>query len=353
MKKLLLTSALVGSTLLASNAIAQTTVTGNLNISYKTGSLDKATSQVNGGRGFGNEQQINIQNKGKLNNGMDYAAGFSLENDGTQTGTLFNENVYIDFIAGNTTLTIGADHIQNSDRTLASGIGLEAQDLTLGAGGTGVFLTSVGSNVAQSYGFGVTQTLPGIGKLSALYVPTEDAQPASADGDKTFVETNEESAYEIGFVGDFGVKGLSAHAFRSVKAATAGTRALGTAVTEDQIGTNVGASYNFGQVTVAYNYKKDELGAKSAAGSTTSGDVKQDEFAVSFAVNPQLSISANYTKADKEGTSYAADAKAKTIGIGYSLGPVALVANYSKLENYTGTAGDDADVIYLAARTSF
>jgi hypothetical protein len=158
MKKLLLTSALVGSTLLASNAIAQTTVTGNLNISYKTASLDKATSQINGGRGFGNEQQINIQNKGKLNNGMDYAAGFSIENDGTQTGTLFNENIYIDFIAGNTTFTVGADHIQNSDRTLASGIGLEAQDLALGAGGTSNFVTNVGSNVAQSYGFGVIKT---------------------------------------------------------------------------------------------------------------------------------------------------------------------------------------------------
>ena len=345
MKKLLLTSALVGSTLLASNAIAQTTVTGNLNISYKTASLDKAASQVNGGRGFGNEQQLNIQNKGKLNNGMDYAAGFSIENDSAQTGTIFNENIYIDFIAGNTTFTIGADHIQNSDRTLASGIGLEAQDLALGAGGTSNFVTSVGSNVAQSYGFGVTQTIPGIGKLSALYVPTEDAQPASSDGDKTFAETNEESAYEIGFVGDFGVKGLSAHAFRSVKGATAGSKAHTAASVNDVEGTNLGAAYNFGQVTVGYTYKKEGAAAVNS-------DIKQDEFSAAYALSPTLSISANYTKADKQGANIA-DAKAKTLGIGYSLGPVAIVANYSKLENYTGTSGDDADVIYLAARTSF
>jgi hypothetical protein len=331
--------------LLASNAIAQTTVTGNLNISFKTASLDKATSAVNGGRGFGNEQQINIQNKGKLNNGMDYAAGFSIENDGTQTGTLFNENVYIDFIAGNTTFTIGVDHIQNSDRTLASGIGLEAADLALGAGGTSNFVTSVGSNVAQSYGFGVTQTIPGIGKLSALYVPTEDANPATGDGDKTFAETNEESAYEIGFVGDFGVKGLNTHAFKSVKKATTGSKAhLSTAV-NDVEGTNLGAAYNFGKVTVGYTYKKEGAAAVNS-------DIKQDEFSAAYALSPTLSISANYTKADKQGANIA-DAKAKTLGIGYSLGPVAIVANYSKLENYTGTSGDDADVIYLAARTSF
>jgi hypothetical protein len=345
MKKLLLTSALVGSTLLASNAIAQTTVTGNLNISFKTASLDKATSEKNGGRGFGNEQQINIQNKGKLNNGMDYAAGFSIENDGTQTGTLFNENIYIDFIAGNTTFTVGADHIQNSDRTLASGIGLEAQDLALGAGGTSNFLTNVGSNVAQSYGFGVIQTIPGFGKLSALYVPTEDAQPASSDGDKTFAETNEESAYEIGFVGDFGVKGLNTHAFKSVKKATEGSKAHTPASINDVEGTNIGAAYNFGQVTVGYTYKKEGVAAAT-------GDIKQDEFSVAYAVSPTFSLSANYTKADKDGANIS-DAKAKTIGIGYNLGPVAIVANYSQLESYTGTSGDDADVIYLAARTSF
>jgi hypothetical protein len=144
MKKLLLTSALIGSTLVAGNAIAQTTVTGNLNIAYKAISVEPATSAMNTGRGFGNEQQINIQNKGKLNNGLDYAAGFSIENDGAQTGTLFNENVYIDFIAGNTTLTIGTDHIQNSDRTTSTLVGgMEAGDMALGnstAAGRSIYL---------------------------------------------------------------------------------------------------------------------------------------------------------------------------------------------------------------------
>ena len=59
----------------------------------------------------------------------------------------------------------------------------------------------------------------------------------------------------------------------------------------------------------------------------------------------------NYTKADKEGASV--DAKAKTLLVGYSLGPVALIANVSQLENITGVSGVDANVVYLAARTSF
>jgi hypothetical protein len=66
-----------------------------------------------------------------------------------------------------------------------------------------------------------------------------------------------------------------------------------------------------------------------------------------------LSLSANYTKAEKEGTSTPADAKAKTLGIGYNLGPVAVVANISKIEDYSGVAGNDVDVFYMALRTSF
>ena len=70
MRKLLLTTAIASATLVASNAVAQTTVTGSLSMIYKGASID-AASDINGGRGFGRESQLNIQNKGKLNNGID------------------------------------------------------------------------------------------------------------------------------------------------------------------------------------------------------------------------------------------------------------------------------------------
>mgnify|MGYP000592336092 FL=1 len=92
MKKLLITTALAGA-MIGGSAIAQTTITGELRVGYKAISNDSAPSS---NRGFGAEQQINIQTKGKTNIGWDYAAGFSLENDGestTQTGTLYNENI--------------------------------------------------------------------------------------------------------------------------------------------------------------------------------------------------------------------------------------------------------------------
>ena len=343
MKKLLLTTALIGSTLVASNAIAQTAVTGNLNISYKAMSVEPATSRGTSGRGFGNEQQLNIQSKGKLNNGLDYAAGFSIENDGAQTGSLFNENVYIDFISGNTTFTIGQDHIQNIDRTTSTLVGgMEAGDMVLGnstgtASSQSIFLTAPGADPAQAYGFGIIQTIPSFGKLSALYVPSNANLSTSTSGDKTFVE-GDSSAVELGFVGDLGVKGLNIHLFRNEASKAVSSDA------NKRIGENYGISYNFGTVTVGYDRKKDR--AVAAANDTT-----QDGFGVALAINPQISVAANYTRAEKEGTTK--DAEAKSIALGYNLGAVSIIASYSQLENITGTAGADRNVGYLAARTSF
>ena len=360
MKKLLLTTAIAGSALLAGNAVAQTTVSGQLDINYKAISSDKAADGISSMRGFGKEWQLNIQNKGKLNNGMDFAAGFSLEHDGTQTGTpALDENVYMDFISGNTTFTVGTDHIQNSDRTAANFVGLIAEDISNSSGGSiaaDVFLADVGADPVQAYGFGITHNIPGMAAISAWYAPTKakiDATGAAVhvgNDDQAFENTNE-SAYEIGITGSFGVKGLNAHAFMNKQDKTNSA----TATDRDIKGYNYGLNYNFGQVTVGYNYKKTQN--QLVAGTTalsTQGDIKQNEYGIAYAVSPNLTVGANYTKADAQATgSTKADAKSKSIAVGYNLGPVALTAQAARLEDYTGVSGVDADVIFVRASTKF
>jgi hypothetical protein len=78
MKKLMLTTAI--ASVLTTAAIAQTTITGEIRINYKAVGAEAASGTVTtSGRGFGNEAQINVQTKGKLNvGGLDYAAGFAL-----------------------------------------------------------------------------------------------------------------------------------------------------------------------------------------------------------------------------------------------------------------------------------
>ena len=180
MKKLMITTA-IASSLLMSSAIAQTTITGELRIGYKAvdakktpsggqaasaasisttsttnqlGSSTAPTYLVIGNAvgattadtygSFGTEQQVNIQTKGKLNvAGLDYAAGFSMENDGDQISTLFNENAYIDITnaSSGTTISFSRDHIQRSDSDRSAGVlfGFSPNDLSQVEFATSIF----------------------------------------------------------------------------------------------------------------------------------------------------------------------------------------------------------------------
>ena len=358
MKKLLLTSAIVSSVSFAGNAIAQTTVTGNLDISFKSISAQGTanTTANESMRGFGRESQINIQNKGKLNNGMDYAAGFSIEHDGTETGTnqSFNENTFINITSGNTTVHVGQDHFQNSQRTAANFIGLIAEDITNSTGtsaSSDIFLDAVGSNPYASYGIGLLQNVPNIGSFSFLYAPNAGPSLSTAsnvhvgDDDGAF-DGVDESAFEVGFSGSLGVKGLNAHAFYN-KQDAADQAADGT--NRDIKGTNLGLNYNFGQVTVGYNNKKSQF-------TTINSETKQNEFAIAYAISPTLTLGANYTKAKNDSLAAATDAESKSIALGYNLGPVVLTAQYAKTENVTGKGADetdDYDVAIIRASTKF
>jgi predicted porin len=349
MKKLLLTSALAGATLVASNAIAQTTVSGNLDISFKALSDQTATTGAGLSRqGFGKEAQINVQTKGKLNNGMDYAAGFSLEDDGNASGsaagTNFNENTFIDFIAGNTTLTIGNDHIQGIDRTLGYAIGLAAHDIDDGIT-TGAFVGAAGANPSVAFGVGLAQKTP-VGTLAAWYTPNNEANGV-VGGDATVADSADESAYELSFVGDLGIKGLSTHAFINKENKIGGE-------TRDVKGLNLGASYTFGAVTAGINHKKSERGTQGGV-SLSANTTEQMDYGLAYAVSPNLTISANYSKAEmKDNTSGTpVDAKSKSIAVGYNLGAVALTAVAAKQEDYTHVSGVDLDTLYLRASTKF
>ena len=185
--KLLLSTALIGSMVAGELAIAQTTVTGNLALNYRAQENKTAASgSLNSTRGFGRETQLNIQNKGKLNNGMDYAAGFSLEFDGQdrvtrvqgaqatgnvyEPNTISNENLYVNFISGGTTLHVGVDHIQNITTDVVPMVLPLMDNVAAGIGGKAT--NTVGANPKEAIGFGLIQAIPGSGlTASALYVP--------------------------------------------------------------------------------------------------------------------------------------------------------------------------------------
>jgi len=411
--KLLLTTALASS-LVAGSAIAQTTITGSLGVSYK--SVQGKNSTANG-NSFGKESQINVANKGKLNiGGLSYAAGFSLEFDGadgiysytpgtsaitTVTGsattgvlsvtvnatgntqsigttTMTNtarqtgssgwhlENNYIDIISESTgtTLTISSDHIQNARGGLAHIVGQHAEDFTGGVNGTTTSLAMdyAGTSVAESFGIGIVQNVGKLGKVSYLYVPNHTAQGAQSgknsvlqaagvvadDGDAVLGSDDLPNAYEYGFIGDLGVKGLTVKAFKNVEGIKRAANNTDVNISKTK-GQNLGIRYNYDIFTVGVNQMKQKVGGTTAA--TNNLETKQMEYGLGVAVNKDLSVGLYLNKAKKDGV--ATDEKTQSIAVGYSLGPVALSAQYGKVENMGGTADKDANVLFMALTTAF
>ena len=351
MKKLMLTSALAGL-LVSGNAIAQTTISGELRVNLKaTEAKVPSGTTTSSKRGFGHEQQINFATKGKLNvGGLDYAAGFSIENDGAQANTLFNENTYIDITnaSSGTTLSIGLDHIQrsDSDRSAAVLVGFSPNELSTDGHTVSRFRQNLGPAVSQGMGIAILQTIPnGIGTLSYNYVPTTINQTSAATTTSTvgsgasenLLENNQESGYEYGFTGGLGVKGLNTYYFKSAAKQETGATTKAEAK-------SWGANYNFGQFTIGYADKKHNNGTGSEVASnitTTTmavGEHKEKHYGAAYAVDKNLTVGLLYAKAEVQASTV--ETKLKGINIGYNLGPVALNAHIAKGDDVGGTDSD-------------
>jgi len=410
--KLLITTALASS-LVVGSAMAQTTVTGSLGVSYK--SVQGKNGTVNG-NSFGKESQINVANKGKLNiGGLSYAAGFSLEFDGADgiysytpslsqsTGSIATapagtsiavnsvattarqtgssgwhlENNYIDIISESTgtTLTISSDHIQNGRGGVAHIVGQHAEDFTGGVNKTTTSLAMdyAGTSVAESFGVGIVQNVGKLGKVSYLYVPNHTAQGAQTgkdsvlqaagvvadDGDAVLGSDDLPSAYEFGFIGDLGVKGLTVKAFKNVEGTKKAANNTSSALSKTK-GQTVGVRYNYDIFTVGVNQMKQKVGQTSGIVTTSTpsdgAETKQMEYGLGFAVNKDLSVGLYLNKAKRTGdTNNIGNETEKTqsIAVGYSLGPVALSTQYGRVNNMNGVADKDANVLFMSLTTAF
>ena len=340
MKKLMLSTALVGA-LVSGSALAQTTITGELRLNYKsTGSSVASGTTTSSLRGFGSEQQINVQTKGKLNvGGLDYAAGFAMENDGEQTTTLFNENTYMDITnpGSKTTVSFSRDHVLRGDTSKSDGVifGFDPNDLTLtvGSGTATRFTQNPGPAVGQQYSMAIIQNTP-VGNFIYNYAPSAGATAAASEN---AAENDNESGYEYGFDGNLGINGLHAYYLKSEEKTQVGKTVKAEAL-------NWGAKYNMGQVTVGYTQKEYNVA------SSSKNEITEKHYGAAYAVNNNLSIGLLYAKADSSGAGAvngSVTEKTKAIQVGYNLGPVSLTAAAAKNSDTGGVAGQDQDVVML------
>lgn len=344
-KKLLATSALVSTLALTNVSFAQTTITGSLDLtlrntshSLNSGALSETT--------MGRETQINIANKGKLNNGLDYAAGFSLEFDGQNANATVNsdsnENVYLNIISGGTTFHIGVDHIQNSQNDLLNAVGDLVDEVGAGTV-SGILLDNVGfRSPKEDIGVGIIQNFGNGITASALYTPNNTNTGVANNGSGTLSTTGTNSAYEVGIRGsNVANSGISFDLWKNeVEKETPATL-------RNQEGLGYALNYNQGPFGVGATRYKNERAAAATEVKTTMAHA-------TYAFDKNLSASLVYAKSDDSAAASTADEKIKTLMIGYNFGPVGLLVTASKIDNNGGvSANGDVDAVGISLNTKF
>jgi hypothetical protein len=349
-KTLLLTTALVGAVSIIGSASAEVKIGAHVKTNYK--SFERSATGSASQSGWSQERQIDFSSTGDLNNGWKYAAGFSLEQDAetasgnsspTKQGAVIDgsENNYVDFIKGNTTLTIGNDHILNGDYNIVPRVGENMADEISGLAPDGTnsmkFSQSQGT-IKESMGLGVVQKMD-IGTVAVNYAP--HAGEKAVAGDTTVGDNTALGAYEIMFAGGFGVPGLNT-AINYSSTTKNGTN------TQDAELKAFGASYTVGAVKFGAEISKYEL--------ATGAENDTQEIGITFKVNDQISIGAGTTKTDGQSASGVAtteDEKIKYLQAGYNLGAVGLGLSYIDADSIGNTANNDTKGLVLKMATKF
>ena len=395
-KKLLLSTALVGSVISGSSAIAQTTVSGSLDLHYRAQGFSTGAG-FNSNEGLGRETQLNIANKGKLNNGWDYLAGFSLEFDGnarnpnagqqkadayktltgsqasytlvaptvttvtqtiqavsvtvtpssdaTEANSISNENIYIDFInaSSGTTITVGVDHIQNITGSVVPQVMNTIDNVAVGMGAKST--NTVGANPKESIGFGIIQAIPGAGlTASAWYAPNNGDFGNNDQGTLANSQTAgiRNSAYELGLTGSnaLGVKGLSLRYFYNKETVSASQGA-------DIKGQSYGIAYQAGAFGIGAEKHKQN---RNASTSTTDADLVTNTYGITYAASQNVTLGLTQLRNDTVGS---VKEQITSLQLGYNLGPVAVIAAYSKGDDVGGTSGNDIKEGAIRLSTKF
>jgi hypothetical protein len=350
---------------LASASVAQTTVSGNLDLAYH--SVSSNATAGGSYRAVGRETQINIANKGKLSNGMDYAAGFSWELEGgeqlgvstsanTDSANASNENVYIDFFYNKDSyVSVSNDHVPNTDVTFTNLVGwgyLGGQGI---GNKTSIYPTSLNTS---GYGIGISHNF-GPMRLSGTFVPNPDKDGATVNDTghtlTSAADTNGNSKLELIARGDLGVKGLDLMlgVSRQDRPTTGATI---DATAQDPHGRRASIKYNAGDITVAADYIKVEgqnitTGATPTATTSADHELTGKSYGIAYAINKDISIGYTRSMAETSKAGYAEE-KVNHFAIGYNLGAVTAQIQYRDAEGVAGTAGADGEGEILAVKLS-
>jgi len=328
MKKLLLTTAMTTS-LLASVALAEVKIGGGLEATYAD--AESTSTGASAGAAIGTEYELDITATGKLSNGMSIKTHAEFLSDiatsstrPVDLGITVGITPTIDFIIGQDEWEI----MDNAPTVKAYNIIQDAATNATATMGDSAF-------AADTLNMGVRVKAAG-GTFGMIYSP--DVSRKAGEGDRT-TGGGGGSAYEVGYVGSFGVEGLTVLAGISQQ-----TQPLSS--TEDTDGKAYGIAYKHGKFAASISV--DDV---DAAGTTTS-DVKGTTYALTYAVTDAITV--GLQRLDNEIGTTATDEETNQFEVAYNLGAATLAASYQSTENAAGsTTAKDADSFTITLKHSF
>lgn len=334
MKKLLLTTAMATS-LLATASFSAVTVGGGMEATL-AGTQSGSTTAASVGNAIGFEYELDINATGELSNGMKISTHAEFISDGHSSGT-YNAPNDIGMTIGlndTTSIIIGQDQWEVMDQNVVP----KAYNIIQDAANATTYDTLGNSAfAANSNNIGIAHKAMG-GTIGFIYAPaTSNNATNSSDRATT---SGGGSAYELGYNGSLGVKGLSVVLGISSKKADTDT---GTGETDGLV---YGAAYQMGAVKVGFT-----VDDTNAPGTTTS-DLKGTSFGITYAVSDAVTVGLQRLTTDIGGV--ATDEETDQIEVAYNLGAATLAANMQTTKNKGGSSSNvDLDSYTITLKHSF
>jgi outer membrane protein OmpU len=314
-KKLGLT-ALAGSLVATSAYAGSLDVSGTAKITYVSQDEDEVT-----GNPYSNNQTIGFSGSGDLDNGMTIKYGYTMTNAAFSSSTL--------------KLDMGdAGELSYADSSSVTGISAyddvmptAAEEVWDDVSGDGNGVTTINNDGTLGY----KGTFAGIG-VSASYNPdsnlsTQATAPVTGGSSKSIVLTSGDlmDGLEVGYgIGD-----------KNGNSGSENTTDL----------TTMFAKYTMGSVTMGVQYSETDA-------SATGSDTERLHYAISMAVNENMSASFGSSTVDFEAASKS-DQENIGFAVSYTMGSMTIVAFQNSEDNSGGTSGSDDKVTEVSVAFAF
>lgn len=324
-------STALATSLIAGVASADTKVSAYIETTLGSGETPATTNQINQGTSIGYEHGVAFSGSKDLDNGMTLKTYFGIED-----GDAADERG-ITFVNGNTEILIESDVNNIDDKQAVPTIINKIED---GNKGLGVSYNANKHTVHNDNGIGVRHTTD-MATVSLKYVPKVASGSAFSDSNPTAARG---SAIAYGFEGGFGVDGLKVLAsFNEVTQNGSSAQEI-----EQRV---LGASYNFGNITVGVQETTYENTTGVAMSYSEGSETEALSYGATMAVNDQISVGIQY--AELSGDGITSDEEITSVSAGYNLGGATVGLQYHSAENVDGSAGSDGEAIELRIKQKF